>query len=111
MSQFFEVIKNAQTGEVTTRDFTQEEIDAQVVTVVPAEITKVQLYDALVAIGQWNTFEPMLRANPRWEFVTTIPRNHPSIVDGTRAYFAALGQGDTEADAFLDQVFTLGGTL
>ena len=78
---------------------------------VPVEISQVQLFDALEGMGHWGTFEPLLAANPRWEFITEIPRTHPTLVSGARAYFVSIGQTEDDADAFIDSVFRYAVTL
>lgn len=84
---------------------------------VPGEITKVQLFDALShpTIDLWTTFQPLLEANPRWQYITKIPRQNPTLVAGVINYFLATGVTNEAATAaantLLDQVFALGSTL
>lgn len=105
MSEYFELITNAQTGEVTRRDWTQEEIDAylsaRAVVSVPTSITPRQCRLLLLQQGLLSQVETMISQSTddvriTWEYALEFKRDDPILNQlGT-----SLGLTEQQIDQF-----------
>jgi hypothetical protein len=84
MSEYFEVITDAVTGEQTIRPYTQEEIDAHLKASVPQSITPRQCRLILLQQGLLDEVEQMIAEQDRatrltWEYATESRRDDPLL--------------------------------
>lgn len=105
MTNFYEVIFNAETGEEVIRPYTQEEIDAflarDAAPVVPQSVTPRQVRLLLLSQGLLDDVEAMIAQQDRatqitWEFSEIFERNHPLL----NQLAANLGLTSEQIDQF-----------
>jgi hypothetical protein len=103
MTEYFEVITDAKTGEVTTRPYTPEEITAVQAWVppVPEVITPRQARLMLLQMGMLSQVEAMIAQQDEatkiaWEYSTEFKRNHPLLL----ALAGNLGMDPAALDDF-----------
>lgn len=93
MTDYFEVITNAQTGEVTTRPYTSEEIAAFEAAIaaasqprVPASVTPRQVRLLLLSQNLLAQVETIIAASDEatkiaWEYASEFRRDDPLLLD------------------------------
>lgn len=96
-----EVIRDAVTGQVTTRPLTPEEIAARVP--VPPQITKIQFVRAMRALDLWDTHKATIEGHPDWPYITEVPRGDPLTLAAAAVMDATPEQ--------MDAIWILGATL
>lgn len=87
MPDYFEVITNAQTGEVTTRQFTPEEIAAVLAApkAVPASVTPRQVRLLLLSQGLLSQVTELIAQQDEatkiaWEYASEFRRDDPLLL-------------------------------
>mgnify|MGYP003638401034 CR=1 FL=1 len=90
MTDYFEVITNLSTGEVTTRPYTQEEIDAVLAAAsapppVPASVTPRQARLLLLSQGLLSQVTTLIAQQPEaaqiaWEYASEFRRDDPLLL-------------------------------
>ena len=85
MSDYFEVITNAQTGETTIRPYTPEEIEAVRKAAVPASVTPRQVRLLLLSQNLLSQVEAIVAASDEatkiaWEYASEFRRDDPLLL-------------------------------
>ena len=101
MTNYFEVITDARTGEKTVRPFTEEEIAAHQKAAVPEAITPRQCRLMLLQMGISQSVEEMIAQQDEatkvsWEYATEFRRDNPLLL----SLSANLSLSSAEIDKF-----------
>lgn len=106
--EYFHVIKDAKTGEITTRPYTQQEIEIASKIKIPTTVSMRQARLALLQVDLLNSVESAIAQGDHadqitWEYATEVNRADALVANLS----GALGLTEQQ----LDDLFLLASTL